>query len=236
MVPLRAAAALVSSLLQAMVVADAGWGLGQPIGLPNCRTTCGNVSVPYPFGMEPRCRLYGFNVSCDASQRLYMEGLRFADIPLQVIGLSLDDSTVHFLAPLPPPQPNVRDPPGFHMFDKDQLDWEVGSSALQGLAPGDERPGNETCPRDLGSNACHSTYSTCQATSAQYKDQTNATGYLCRCHNGYQGNPYLSDGCKDIAERMIVTLEELEKATNNFDKARELGGGGHGTWQLRSQR
>ncbi|KAF7067390.1 hypothetical protein CFC21_073293 [Triticum aestivum] len=37
-----------------------------PMGMPGCHTICGNISVPYPFGMGPaRCYWPGFNLTCD---------------------------------------------------------------------------------------------------------------------------------------------------------------------------
>ncbi|CAL5033863.1 unnamed protein product [Urochloa decumbens] len=166
------------------------------------------------------------------------------------------------------------------------LNWAVGSTAL---ALNGKLDGNATCPKDLGSTLCHSSYSTCQnTTDLIYPTKISACcpGYTCQCWDGYQGNAYLPDGCQglsvvsaigsgatllilavgtilfkhkikmrrlermrrrfflenrgqllqqlvseraDIAERMIMSLNELQQATNNFDEALRLGGGGHGT-------
>ncbi|RWW19450.1 hypothetical protein GW17_00016498 [Ensete ventricosum] len=33
--------------------------------LPGCRTTCGNLTLPYPFGMEEGCYIPGFKMTCN---------------------------------------------------------------------------------------------------------------------------------------------------------------------------
>ncbi|VAI41678.1 wall-associated receptor kinase 5 [Triticum aestivum] len=55
--------------------------------------------------------------------------------------------------------------------------------------------GDETCEvaRNMTSYACRSANSVCV-------DSTNGPGYICNCSRGYEGNPYLLDGCTDVNE------------------------------------
>ncbi|PIN12513.1 Serine/threonine protein kinase [Handroanthus impetiginosus] len=71
--------------------------------------------------------------------------------------------------------------------------------------------GNGTCKeakRNASSYACKSVNSMC------YKPY-NGYGYRCSCFLGYQGNPYLIDGCQDINECEDPHLNICEKRCVN---------------------
>ncbi|TVU03749.1 hypothetical protein EJB05_50704, partial [Eragrostis curvula] len=62
------------------------------------------------------------------------------------------------------------------------VDWAIGH--------------NKTCKEartDPDTYACVSSNSDCF-------DSPSGKGYICNCSRGYEGNPYLQDGCKDIDE------------------------------------
>ncbi|TVU06417.1 hypothetical protein EJB05_49630, partial [Eragrostis curvula] len=67
-----------------------------PIGLANCATTCGNVTVPYPFGFgPPRCYWPGLNLTCDVTKgRGTPPRLLLGDSTLRVAEISLRNTTV----------------------------------------------------------------------------------------------------------------------------------------------
>ncbi|KAL8467306.1 hypothetical protein ACS0TY_036141 [Phlomoides rotata] len=77
------------------------------------------------------------------------------------------------------------------------IDWDIGNEA-----------DCEVAKMDTSTYACRSLDSSCSTND-------NGDGYQCFCNKGYQGNPYLDDGCKDTDECQNGTDDsEVERCNN----------------------
>ncbi|PRQ26290.1 putative protein kinase RLK-Pelle-WAK family [Rosa chinensis] len=70
-----------------------------------------------------------------------------------------------------------------------------------------------TCQEAQSSSSTPSSNITyaCRAKNSECHDSTSGPGYLCKCREGYQGNPYILDGCQGIfvAFGVLITIQAV---------------------------
>ena len=84
---------LILQLLAAVVAAAEEPAVPPAKKIKSCTTSCGNISIEYPFGVEPGCyHTVGFNLTCDHSY--HPPRLFLGDGTVQVLDISIPNGTV----------------------------------------------------------------------------------------------------------------------------------------------
>ncbi|CAL5004322.1 unnamed protein product [Urochloa decumbens] len=150
----------------------------------NCSRQCGNIAVPFPFGLEE---------GCSASKLLQIECINSTSSTLQfddehqVTHIDINDGVVGIMyTPQQMFRVDASKEPGLYI-------GSLVSSSVQWVVA------NLTCQeaqQNSSGYGCVSYNSYCLGVNST----DGYIGYRCNCMSGFEGNPYIRNGCQDIDE------------------------------------
>ncbi|XP_042452342.1 wall-associated receptor kinase 5-like [Zingiber officinale] len=149
----------------------------------DCPVECGNVTVLYPFGLKEGCyRDEAFALTCNeisgASTLLYQDYV--------VTSISIEDGLLDLYAPGYFSYFSDKATPLTYLRERIYFSWVVSYQSC------------EDGGKNMTTFACVDRHSSCIDINTTSTGQ--GQGYRCECLQGYQGNPYINNGCQDINE------------------------------------
>ncbi|RLM79640.1 wall-associated receptor kinase 3-like [Panicum miliaceum] len=165
----------------------------------NCTTSCGNMSIPFPFGIEEGCYAnVNFRLNCTPSDSITVLDRRYAQY--RVTRLSLDDGFLAVSNMLNDTSSNNMERIVNSNYDGTYEFEYYYESIVDGIFDFSQEDeiiikwvvANLTCQEAMQSNAkyaCVSHNSNCQNVT---RGKTHY-GYRCKCNDGFHGNPYLQN-------------------------------------------
>ncbi|OQU85360.1 hypothetical protein SORBI_3004G223500 [Sorghum bicolor] len=171
----------------------------------HCQRSCGNMTIPFPFGLEEDC--YGnesFQLNCTtANTTLFSSGRA----QYRVLNVSVEDGTLIVSNILNNNASSMEeviivntDKQGYTDFEgpvEDRFDFSMEYDIVIRWAIT-----NSTCQQAKQNNSNYA----CRSINSSCLNVTHGNifmGYRCNCSSGFQGNPYIQDGCKDIDECLL---------------------------------
>lgn len=190
----------------------------------NCSPSCGNISVPYPFGLEKgcsanqhfllRCTYYKDNKSTNPD--LLWWATRYTDepsTPTKLVRIDISEGLI-ILA-------------GEHYEEFLAMDGTASARVSDGSAKDFVVKNlhfaitNQTCKeaqQNTTGYACVSVNSTCLAVNTG----DGYIGYRCKCKHGFEGNPYIKDGCQGLSLSLFTSTVSIASQFNALGHSQHI--------------
>ena len=163
----------------------------------DCSHQCGNITVPFPFGLEEGCsarRLFQLNCSDPAHSVLqYNDLFRVTNINVTegLVGIKIDSRLVDAqFSMILKMMTSSKEPDLFvDPLESASFQWAVANLTCQ------------LAKQNASGYACVSNNSTCISVISSSEGYV---GYRCKCSAGFEGNPYIKDDCHGNLSRPVV--------------------------------